>query len=391
MVHLSVFVDLLCFAIILPLLPLYALELDATGFEVGALLSCYAIAQLIGAPLLGRLSDRVGRRPVLVMALTGTAISMALTGWATSLPALLLARTVAGAFGGSISAAQAWLADVTRPEDRARAMGLLGASIGFGFVAGPALGAFLAPWGFAAASYVAAAIAALNAVGALFYLEEPERDRSAGSTERPSLVALGSPRPISMLLAAGFLSTAAFVAVETAFPLVGERLWAMDGRDLGFVFTFVGVVSIVVQGGLVGRLERAWGRRKSAILGTIIMACGLAAMGRAGSLGMLEVVSALGLVAAGQGLVRPALAAMLSLEAGESHRGEVLGLGQSAAAAARALGPLGAGLLYDRALPLPFMAGAVAIVAVMGILAAWRPGRPAASAERLPREGDQLS
>ncbi|HEY8478115.1 MAG TPA: MFS transporter, partial [Chloroflexota bacterium] len=191
-VYVTVFVDLLGFGIILPNLPFYALSFGATGLWIGAILTAYSAAQLVGAPLLGRVSDAVGRRPVILLSLVGSALSFTLTGLADTLFLLLLARALAGLFGGSIAAAQAYIADATPPEDRAKHMGMLGAAIGMGFVFGPALGAALSPLGFSAAAFCSAGLAAANFLFGVFALVEPRRARvpSRGRAPATSLASL---------------------------------------------------------------------------------------------------------------------------------------------------------------------------------------------------------
>jgi len=363
-VYLTVFLDLVGFGIILPLLPFYAEAFGATGIWVGAILTAYSAAQLAGASLLGRLSDRVGRRPVLLMSLAGSAASLLLCGLARSLWLLLAARALAGLFGGSIAAAQAYIADVTTPGERARYMGLLGASIGLGFVFGPALGSALARFGFGAAAFAAAALAAANLLFALFRLPEtrPAEVRQHGHSRvdwSNFLDALHHPA-IGRLLAATFLSTLAFVAMEATFALLGEVRFGLDAGRLGFVFAYVGVVMVIVQGGLVGRLAPRFGERALATAGALVMGASLAALPLVPSLGAAYVVLA-GL-AVGQGLTTPMLATLLSRATDADEQGGTLGLGQSLAAAARAVGPIGAGWLYDRAVAAPYAASAAVMV-----------------------------
>ncbi len=354
-VNAIVFVDMLGFAIILPLLPYYAEALGAGGLGVGGLLTSYAAAQFVGAPLLGRLSDRVGRRPVLLVALAGSTVSLALTGLAATLPLLLAARAFAVLFAGSIATAQAYAADVTGPADRAKAMGMIGASIGVGFVFGPALGAALAPFGFAVVSFAAAGIAGANLVVALFVLKEPPR-RAVEQRRRASLVALAARPDLSRVVLATFAATVAFVALEAVFALLGEHRFGLDQRGMGLVFTYIGVIVVVVQGGLVGRLNKRIGERRMALTGALLLAGSLFAVGLAPSLGLA--LLALGVTAAGQGLLRPGLSALLSLAAGDDEQGAVLGVGQSAASVGRALGPMMAGALWDAHGALPFYAAA---------------------------------
>jgi len=367
-VYLTVFIDLVGFGIILPALPYYAEAFGATGVWIGAILAAYSAAQLVGASLLGRLSDRVGRRPILLMSLAGSAASLVLCGLAGSLWLLLAARALAGLFGGSIAAAQAYIADLTAPEERAKYMGLLGASIGLGFVFGPALGAGLSRFGFGAAAFTAAGLAALNLLFAFFRLPETrtaeQRSHAHARFDWSNFAdALHHPS-IGRLLAATFLSTLAFVAMEATFALLGQTRFGLDTSRLGLVFTFVGVVMVIVQGGLVGRLAPRFGERALATAGALVMAASLGALPLVHSLGAaLGVLTGL---AVGQGLTTPMLATLLSRATDADEQGGTLGLGQSLAAAARAVGPIGAGWLYDRAVGAPY--GAAAAVMVLAAL-----------------------
>jgi len=367
-IYLTVFIDLLGFSIILPLLPFYAERFGATGFWVGALLAAYSIVQFISAPVLGRISDRVGRRPVLLMSLAGSAFSLALTGFAHSLPLLLAGRALAGLFGGSIAPAQAYIADSTQPAERARYMGMLGAAIGLGFVFGPGIGAGLSGLGFGAAAFGAAALAAANFAFALFKLPESRRsEQPAGERSLPAwsgfLAALQRPA-IARLLAATFLSTFAFVSMEATLALFGQRRFGLDARGFGLVFTYLGVVVVLVQGGLVRRLSDRYAERVLATAGAILMSVAFVAIVLAPVLGLL--IAALTVLALGQGLVAPMLSTLLSRESGANEQGRTLGLGQSLSAAARATGPLLAGILFDRNRAFPYL-----IAAGLVLAAAW--------------------
>ncbi len=391
-VYLTVFIDLLGFSIILPLLPFYAEHYGATGVWVGALLSAYSAVQFVSAPILGRVSDRTGRRPVLLASLAGSAGSLALTGAAHSLWLLLAGRALAGLFGGSISTGQAYVADVTRPADRAKYMGLLGACIGLGFVFGPAIGAGLSPLGFGAAAFFAAGLAALNFGFAWFKLPEsrraapcpsPRRPRSRGARCQsrwgkgslnlknlknlkrvtrpisfPQRVGGGSGwGPLGRYLAATFLTNFAFVGLEATFALFSQKQWGLDAAGFGLVFTYIGVIVIVVQGGLIGRLHGRHGERGLAAAGAALLAVMLLLLTVTPNVALgLLVLTGLGL---GQGLVSPMLSTLISHSAGADEQGGTLGLGQSFAAAARGIGPIAAGGLYDVTRSLPYLAGAL--------------------------------
>lgn len=358
-VFFTVFIDLLGFGIILPFLPYYAVELGASGMELGIILTSYSLAQLIGAVLLGRFSDRFGRRPILLLSLAGASASMVWSGLATSLLTLSLARGLAGVFGGSISTAQAYIADVTAPRERAKFMGFLGAAIGLGFVLGPALGVLLDAFGtgFAGAAFTAAGLAAANLVFAVFRLREskaaelaPPPRRSPGDWWR----ALGRHGVWQVLLAT-FFTTLAFVGMETTFALFGESRFGMDERSFGLALVFVGVVMVVVQGGMIGPLTRRLGVRAVAAAGGLVMGAGMVAVSLSPTMALA--VLALGALATGQGLSVPTHSTLISQLADAGEQGSILGARQSFGAAARAVGPLVAGSLYDLHVASPYLLG----------------------------------
>ena len=365
----TVFLDLLGFGLILPLLPYYAQTYGATGLTLGALTTAYSAAQFIGAPIIGALSDRYGRRPVLLLTLVGSAISMTAAGLSTSLLQLTLARLVAGLCGGSIAAAQAFIADVTTPETRAKGMGMLGACIGLGFVLGPALGAALAPFGFSAAAFAAAGLAALNFIWGLFKLPESLHNRTSERRSSFSLNALFKAlhqKNIRPILGATFLTTIGFVAMETTYPLLGAKTFGINARDLGKIFTFIGVIMVIVQGGLLGRLVKRFGEDSIALIGMVIIALALAALAFAPTLEWS--IALLGALALGQALSSPTLSTILSRSTSRDAQGSTLGLGQSLAAAARAIGPLAAGFLFDYHISWPYIAGGLMTLAAAALL-----------------------
>jgi len=381
-VYATVFLDLLGFGIILPWLPYYAAELGATGVGLGVLFTAYSFAQLIGAAVLGRLSDRHGRRPILLLSLAGSTVGMVLSGVAETLLFLCLARAVAGLFGGSVTTAQAYVADVTGREERAKYMGFIGASIGLGFVLGPALGAaFIAlGQGFSEVAFFAAGLLALNLLIGLWRLPETRAAAGAETASRaaPSQTssrfdpaawarALRQPGLASVLTARG-LTMFGFVGMETTFAFLGRDLFGLDNLRFGLVLTYVGVVMIVVQGALIGRLSHRFGVRRVAVVGGLMMGGSLAALPLSPALPAALVV--LGLLATSQGLTVPTLSTLTSHLAAEDAQGSVLGVGQSISAAARAFGPLVAGVLYDLHVGLPYFAGGV-LAFVAGVLV-WR-------------------
>ena len=403
----TVAVDLVGFGIILPVLPLYAERFGATPATVGALFASFSVAQLLLAPVWGSVSDRVGRKPVLLLSLAGTVAGSLLTGLAGSLPVLFFGRVLDGASGASVSVAQAAVADLSEPDQRARLFGLLGAAFGLGFVAGPALGALAALGGPRVPFFVAAGIAGANALVGLRRLPEtmplsgagphPGRPRREGPPARsprgrPSVAladglgaeglggldpgAVADPEPLAhhlprseggdrrgvgRLVAVAFGSLLAFSAFEATFALFGERRLGFRPASTGAVFTVVGLVLAVVEGGLVHPVVHRLGESRTLRLGLLANALGLVVLAAVHSWWVL--VPALAALVVGQGLATPSLTAAVAAVAGEDRRGGVLGLQQSAGGLARVLGPLAGGLAFEHlGLPSPYLAGAGVMV-----------------------------
>lgn len=360
MVYLTVFLDLLGFGIILPQLPYYALKFGASGVWVGVLLAAFSAAQLLGATILGRLSDRYGRRPVMLISLFGSCLAFTMAGLASSLHQLILSRALAGLFGGSIATAQAYVADVTEPKDRARYMGLIGASIGMGFVLGPFVGAEMARFGFAAASYLAAGLSAFDLVLATLFLREPPRSGRAQS--RLSLSQALAQPVIGRLLLTNFVTALAFVGMEATFTLLGKQRFGLGPETMGRFFAGIGIVLALVQGGLVGRLVLRFGERRVALVGALILSTCLFLIPWSPKLICLAGVMLI--LAAGQGLLLPSTSTLMSRRSPPTLQGGILGINQSLGAAARAVGPVIAGALFDADYHLPYVLSGVLVLGV---------------------------
>ncbi len=342
-----VFIDLMGFGIVIPLLPLYGERYRPSALAMGLLLSAFSATQFAAAPVLGRLSDRFGRKPVLLFSLAGSVAGYLVFAFAHSLAMLFAARIIDGISGGNIATAQAYVADVTTPETRAKGMGMIGAAFGLGFVFGPAIAGLTVRWGEWAPGAAAAAMSALAFAATAIYLREPERIRgSAGERGLPALGrALGNPS-IAALLAIFFLLTFAFSNFEATFAqFLHDHLGASPSR-VAFLFVYVGVLISVVQGGLIGPLTRALGERRLVILGGFGVAAALAFLPAAFSI--VLVMAALVPLTLGIGATNPSLSSLVSKEAGADDRGTVLGAYQSVSALGRILGPLSGEIAYFR-------------------------------------------
>ena len=383
----TVALDLVGFGIVLPILPLYARRFHASPFTAGALVASFSLAQLIASPLWGRVSDRYGRKPVLIVSLVGTAIGSLFTGLAGGLPLLFVGRLVDGASGASVSVAQASVADLARPDQRARLFGLLGAAFGLGFVLGPAIGGLLAPIDPRLPFFAAAAVAAVNALVAVRRLPEtrPARSRSDEQRHGGSGAVLRMPA-VATMLAVSFLSLVAFSAFEGTFSLFGASRLRLHESSTYAVFFVIGVLIAIVEVGLVHPAVARFGERGALQLGLICNAAGLALLPAVHSRWWLA--PSLLLLTVGQGLVTPTLSSTVAGQVEHRRRGEVLGVQQSAGGLARVLGPSLGGLLFGGVgAGSPYAVGAVLVaVAAIGLAASPRPIGTDAPGEPTPED-----
>jgi MFS transporter, DHA1 family, tetracycline resistance protein len=348
---LIVFIDLVGFGVVIPLLPFYALRFDASPLAVTSMMACYSLAQFISAPLLGRLSDRIGRRPVLLMSLACSALAYLWLGLASALWMLFAARLMAGAGAGNIAAAQAYIADVTPPEKRAKGMGMIGAAFGLGFTVGPAIGGLVAGSDPASASHPAFLAAALSTIAlllALVRLKESLPPEARAATDRPGRFALAKGalrKPVlGLLILLFFVSVSAFAGMETTFALWAHSVFGWGPLQVGWLFFYIGILLVALQGGLIGQLSRRFGEARLVVAGSAAIAVGLLGLTVAGSLAMVLVVTAF--LSIGMGLLSPSLNSLVSKVSGADERGGVMGVSQSASSLARILGPAAAGAVF---------------------------------------------
>jgi MFS transporter, DHA1 family, tetracycline resistance protein len=371
----TVFLDLVGFGIVIPLLPLYAQRFGAGPVAAAWLLSIYSLMQFLFAPWWGRLSDRVGRRPVLLVGIAGAALSYLACGLAGSLAWLFVARAANGLMGANVGVAQAYIADVTPPHERARGMGLIGAAFGLGFILGPAIGGFLSRWGPQAPFLGAAALAAANGILAWFRLPESLSEevrraaprRGVSLRARLGMVLQAAPR-LRGLYGTVFVVTMGIAGAEATMALWAGRRWGLGFEAVGYGLALVGLVAAVAQGLLVGPLVRRIGERTSGLLGLGLIAAGMALVPLAPSLGL--VLAAAAVFAMGQAAATPAVYAMISHQGGAGDQGRILAATQSLNALARVLGPWLAGAAFATiGIAAPYAGGAALAGLALLILA----------------------
>ncbi len=383
---LTVLVDLIGFGIVLPLLPLYAERFGGSGTEIGILVLAYSGVQFFMAPFWGGMSDRFGRRPILILGLVGSAFAYLVFAYADSLLLLLLSRMLGGVGGSTIPVAEAYISDITPPERRAGNIGLIGAAFGLGFTIGPALGGTLAGSTPALPGLVAAGLCAANALVALMLLPESSKARTRGAPARPwtGLPALRQclkDRRVAVILAVYFLFSTAWAVLQPTFSLFGAMRFGFDERQVGYLFAFLGLTSAVMQGGLVRRLVPWLGEPLLVRFSGVPFVLGMVLTGLSQSLPAL--LAGLALLAIGYGGVVPAALGLLSRSVPADVQGSTLGISQSVGSLARMVGPLTAGMAFDAlGIQWPYlMAAAVAAGATMLALGLTKPAAEPSLAE----------
>ena len=368
---------MLGYGMVLPLLPFYVQQQDGGALVAGSLGSLYASMQLVSGPVLGGLSDRFGRRPVLLICLAGTSMAFVLLGQANTIQLVFLAVMLDGITGGNLTTAYAYIADITSPEERSRGMGLVGAAFGLGMIGGPAAGGLLSVYGLAVPAFAAAAVAMINVLFGVVVLPEslPEEKRAKViSVKGLNLVAQlgGLPRlgASRLLLAALFVLNLAFAGLQTNFPLFSQARFGWDSGKNGIFFAFVGVCAVLIQGLVFRWVQPILGERRLARIGTGLMAVGLTA-------GVLSPVDwllfpCIGLVAMGTGISIPSLTGLVSTAVKEGAQGRLMGGMQALLSLTAIIGPAMAGFAFERVnIFAPYLLGSLLALLALVMVNLW--------------------
>jgi len=375
---LIVFIDLVGFGIVIPLLPFYGEHFQAGPFVVALMMASYSLGQFIAAPIWGKLSDKVGRRPVLIISLCGAVICYIGLGFASTLWMLFAARIFGGLMAGNIATAFAYIADITTPENRAKGMGMVGAAFGLGFIAGPAIGGILAGSDPLTADYQTPAFAAaglsfiamiLTIVRLKESLSDDVRAKLAAKPKAGRLAqfkeAMGRPG-IGLLVALSFLATFVFAGMETTFAMWSRRQFGWGPEQNGYLFAFIGIIAAIIQGGAIGRLTKRFGEANLIIQGALALALGMILIPFSHSLNLL--LLAMVAVAYGFSVINPALNSLISLRTDATGQGQMMGVARSATTMARVIGPAWAGVLFAQlGKEWPYYAGTLVMLVVAAL------------------------
>ena len=345
-IFLIVFINLLGFGIVLPLLPYYAESLGASPIMIGIITAAYSLFQLLSAPILGELSDKLGRRPILLISIAGTAISFLLLGVANSIPILIIARIIDGASGGNISTAQAYIADITTKENRTQGMGIMMAAFGLGFILGPALGGILSVYGYGVPAIVAGVIAILATIVTFFFLPESiPASKTAQVINKKKILfsihdfydALTHP-DVGVILIIFFFTMTAFSVMTGTFSLYTEHTLKLSAEDNGFLFALIGLIGVLVQIFVLKRFVKFFQEERATTISIIIMAFSLAFIAIGNNIYII--IISVALLAFGNAIIGPVLSALVSIHTPAEEQGNIMGIYQSVGSLARLVGPL---------------------------------------------------
>ena len=347
-IFVTILIDLIGFGIMIPVLPYYVKspEFQASPFEIGMLFAVYSLMQFIFSPILGGLSDKYGRRPVLFFSLLGTCVAALITGLSTTLWMVFIGRMLDGVTGGNISTAQAYIADVTTKENRAKGMGLIGAAFGLGFILGPIIGGALSQFGTHVPFFFVSGLALTNAISLYFFLPESRKFNDhthdvGGRSRVAELLSSFQNSRFGIIVLLYFLIVVAFSIMTTAFAQYTMFRFNYDARQNGFLFGYIGILAVILQGGLFSVLVKKFGENWLIVVGCVLLAGSFAAVPFVGPMwgGLTALLIGIACFSIGNSLSSPALTSVASKESSEASQGKALGTLQSAASLARAIGP----------------------------------------------------
>lgn len=367
-IFLIVFINLLGFGIILPLLPYYVESLGAGVIAIGFLSAAYSLFQLLSAPILGEMSDKWGRRPILIFSLIGTTLSFLLLGLSKTLPLLFLSRIIDGASGGNISTAQAYIADITSQKDRTQGMGFLAAAFGLGFILGPAFGGFLSRFGYEVPALAAAGVALFATILTYFFLPESlPKQKIAGvipTNKKRKLIfswkelyGVMTHPSVGIVVSVSFLLMLSFSLLQGTFAVFTEHTLGLTAEQNGYMFAYLGIIGVLLQLFFLKRILKRWAENKIVVVGIILMSVALSLIAASQSISTLLV--ALTFLAVANGISNPVLTGLVSKLSPEDEQGNIMGINQSVGSLARLIGPLVGTVIYDSFGPRsPYLIGA---------------------------------
>ncbi len=371
-IFITVFIDLMGFGILIPILPTFASkQLHISDFGIGVIVASFSFMQFIFNPIFGRVSDRIGRKPIIIFSLLTTALSYLIFSFADSFAILLLSRLLAGFGGSNISVAQAYIADVTDESNRAKGMGLIGAAFGLGFVFGPMLGGILSQYGYNTVGYASALFSFMAFLFATFKLKESlkEENKSTQKTKysiftKDTLVEVIKNHSLRFTMLIYFIIVFSMANIYGTFALLAYKVYNFTDMQIGYLYGLIGVVGAIIQGGFIKRLSEKYKDEKLVLAGIFFMMLGLTGLPYGGTFLGIAIIA--GFLAIGSGILQPTILSMVSKNAKSKDQGSILGLNQSAASMARVLGPLWGGFAFEYiSYQFPFLTGGLFTFAML--------------------------
>lgn len=377
LIFLTVFIDLLGFGLLIPVLPSFGVNvLNIDEFSIGIAISIYSFIQFLFNPIFGKISDKNGRKPVILFCLLLNALGYLIFAFTDNYLILLISRIIAGIGGSSISVAQAYIADITTPKSRSKGMGLIGSAFGLGFVFGPLLGGILAEYGYQIVGFVSAGFSLAALILTFFMLPESLRssyttqaqtDRKIRLINTQSFKYVFSKPDLALLISLFFILTFSFANIYGTFALLGIQVYGFTDKQNGYMFGITGIVSALVQGVFIGKISKFLTKKKIIIIGSLLVSLNLALIPYSVNFLGLAIVSVF--LSIGTGILQPTVLSLISEVTSESEQGLILGINQSMSAFARMLGPLWGGFAFEYlGYPFPFLTGAF-FTAIMFLIA----------------------